>query len=62
MDHNNDLADKLKSFIQDIYNSCPNPHKSQKCIEYDDPNDIPCDCKRMRAARQHIQFIENEKK
>lgn len=51
------IGEKLRSFIQDIYESCENPLKNEKCICYGDPGDIPCHCRHMLSIREHLRYI-----
>ncbi|WP_135079127.1 hypothetical protein [Terasakiella sp. SH-1] len=58
MERQSEIGQHLKQSIQDIFDSCPNPNKGQKCLDYSNPDDVPCDCKHIRAARQQLMFIE----
>jgi len=56
-DNNFAIGEKLRSFIHEIYESCENPLKSEKCICYGDPGDIPCHCRHMLSIREHLRYI-----
>ncbi len=51
------IGDTLVSYVQEIYTACENPLKSEKCLCFEDPHDLPCQCKRMIAVREQIKAI-----
>jgi len=56
------VGEKLKGYIEEIYETCSNPNKDEKCKMYDTPADIPCQCPHLTDVRKQLKLIiDNEK-
>ncbi len=59
-DYKQRLREDLVRCIEDHYLSCPNPKKSEKCITFDDPHDIPCASRRTIEIRRQIYLLDKD--
>jgi len=48
----------LATGMQEIYDACTSSNKSEKCLDFNNPCDIPCQCEKIINIRQQIQWID----
>ncbi|WP_419799336.1 MAG: hypothetical protein ACNI26_06665 [Terasakiella sp.] len=54
------IGETLIRYVHEIYAACECTQKSEKCLCFEDPYDLPCKCKRMIIVRQQIKAINTQ--